>query len=100
MVSQIHPITGAVIGATPAAQQMQSADKAAQLRRLAARRAGKTAANRDTFEPQIETAHALDPIGDEHHQNRRQNRHPPRKSPAPSSDPTSDDGGSTLDVTA
>jgi hypothetical protein len=97
-VSQINPITGAAVGGS-GVQRAQSADKAAQLRRAAAKKSGSSSSNSDTFEPQITNAHELEPIGDEHHQNRGGNRNAPKKPAKPAPAPTQD-GESNLDLKA
>lgn len=63
-MTQMNPITGALIAA-PAAERAASSDKAAQLKRVERNRKNTPAG--DSFEQTIQSPDELEAVSDEHH---------------------------------
>lgn len=96
----IPPITNSILGSA-GAQRVQADDKAAQARREAVRRnSGASSYQSDSYEPQVQSPHELEPVSDQPHQYRRGRQLPRRRPPSPPVRPADDGDNPPLDVTA
>ena len=82
-MTQIHPITGSIIGSSNA-QRVQADEKTAQLRRIEQLR--KNTGGGDTFESQINSPDEVDPASDHNQKRQPRDKNPRQSKPKPPAD--------------